>query len=125
MLEKTVKFTTIILFYLFIWPHHVPCGILVPQPVMEPRSLAVKVLSPNHWTTRKFPIFKKSNGLVFLLLPLAFELGLECFSLNPGKFPLVSFWGLHSEGEETDHWPGAPGEQGVRIWFPRSAYIQS
>ena len=31
------------------------CGILVPQPGIEPVPLAVEVQSPNHWTTRKFP----------------------------------------------------------------------
>ena len=27
----------------------------VPQPGIQPRVLAVIVLSPNHWTTREFP----------------------------------------------------------------------
>ena len=30
-------------------------GILVPRPGIEPRVLEVDVLSPNHWTARKFP----------------------------------------------------------------------
>ena len=30
-------------------------GILVPQPGIKPRVLAVIVPSPNHWTTREFP----------------------------------------------------------------------
>ena len=30
------------------------CGILVPQPGFEPRPLAVKAWSPNHWTAREF-----------------------------------------------------------------------
>ena len=37
--------------YSFFWPHHVACGILVPQPGIEPGSLAVKAWSPNHWIT--------------------------------------------------------------------------
>ena len=41
--------------YLFIWLHCVACGILVPQPGIEPRAMAVKALTPNHWTTREFP----------------------------------------------------------------------
>ena len=32
---------------------HVACGILVPGPGIEFRAKAVKVLSPNHWTTRE------------------------------------------------------------------------
>ena len=30
--------------------------ILLPRPGTEPRPSAVKVQSPNHWTTRKFSI---------------------------------------------------------------------
>ena len=33
------------------WLYHVACGMLVPWPGIEPRPLAVKVLSPNHWTS--------------------------------------------------------------------------
>ena len=29
------------------------CGILVPGPGIDPRPMAVKVPSPNHWTTRE------------------------------------------------------------------------
>ena len=42
-------------FFFFFWPHRMACGILVPQPGIEPGTMAVKMLSPNHWTTRKFP----------------------------------------------------------------------
>lgn len=31
------------------------CGILVSQLGMEPGAPAVKVLNPDHWTTREFP----------------------------------------------------------------------
>ena len=41
--------------FFFFWPHCVACGILVPQPGIEPVPSAVKVLSPNHWTSREFP----------------------------------------------------------------------
>ena len=37
------------------WPSHAACGILVPQPGMEPGALAMRALSPNHWATREFP----------------------------------------------------------------------
>ena len=33
------------------------CGILVPQPGIEPRPSAVKAWSPNHWTAKEFPSF--------------------------------------------------------------------
>ena len=32
----------------------VACGIFVPQPGTEPGPLAVRVQSPNHWTSREF-----------------------------------------------------------------------
>ena len=31
------------------------CGILVPQPGMEPMPPAVEARSPNHWTAREAP----------------------------------------------------------------------
>ena len=31
------------------------CEILVPQPGIKPRPMAVKVSSPNHWTAREIP----------------------------------------------------------------------
>ena len=31
------------------------CGILFPQPGIEPRRLAAKAPSPNHWTSRGIP----------------------------------------------------------------------
>ena len=35
---------------------HVACGILVPQPGIEPMLPAMKVQSLNHWTTREVPL---------------------------------------------------------------------
>ena len=40
----------------FFPPHCVTCGILVPQPGIEPGPLAVKMQSSNHWTTRISPV---------------------------------------------------------------------
>ena len=42
-------------FYLVFWPCRAACGILVPQPGIEPAPSAVKAWSPAHWTARKFP----------------------------------------------------------------------
>ena len=41
--------------FFFFLPHCVACGILVPWSGIEPWPLAVKVPSPNHWTTRESP----------------------------------------------------------------------
>ena len=37
----------------FFWPYCEACGILVPWPGIEPGPPAMKVLTPNHWTTRE------------------------------------------------------------------------
>ena len=38
----------------FSLPWHMACGILVPQPAIKPRTVAVKARCPNHWTTSEF-----------------------------------------------------------------------
>ena len=40
--------------YSIIYP---ACGILVPQPGVEPGPMAVKVPSTNHWTAREFSYY--------------------------------------------------------------------
>ena len=40
----------------FLWLYPVVCVIFIPWPGIEP-MLAVKVLSPNHWTPRELPKF--------------------------------------------------------------------
>ena len=52
----------------FFWLCCAVCGILVPQPGIEPGPLAVKAQSCNHWTTMEFPIL-----LFLLLLEVALE----------------------------------------------------
>lgn len=42
-------------FIYFFCPYHVVGRILVARPQNEPLALAVKVLCPNHWTTKEFP----------------------------------------------------------------------
>ena len=42
-------------FFFFFLATLCACRILVPPPAIEPAPLAVKVQSPNHWTTREFP----------------------------------------------------------------------
>ena len=42
-------------FFFFFWLRCSACGILVPWPGIESPPSAVKVPSPNHWTTREFP----------------------------------------------------------------------
>ena len=46
--------------FLFLWVFFrlclAACRVLVPWPGIKPVSLAVEVWSPNHWTTREFPV---------------------------------------------------------------------
>ena len=41
---------------LFVFAAPAACGILVPQPGIEPGPLAVKMPSPNHQTARELPV---------------------------------------------------------------------
>ena len=40
-------------FFFLFWLLCEACGIFVPWPGIEPRTMAVKVPSPNHWTARE------------------------------------------------------------------------
>ena len=40
------------LFFIFWW-HYTACGILLPQPGIEPTSRALEAWGLNHWTTKK------------------------------------------------------------------------
>ena len=51
---------------LFVWLHHAACGILVPQPGIEPAPPAVAARSCNHWTAREVPGF----SVLILMLSL-------------------------------------------------------
>ena len=49
--------------------HHEACGILVPQSGIEPSHCSESTkLSPNHWTTREFPLVATLDPLAFSLL---------------------------------------------------------
>ena len=39
--------------FIFFWPYHAACGILVPQPGIEPMPPTVEVWCLNHWTARE------------------------------------------------------------------------
>ena len=56
-LEKKVHWTLHISIFtdafLFSWPYHVACGILVPQPGFKALPPALRLWSTNHWTVEK------------------------------------------------------------------------
>ena len=65
-------FFFIFYFYSFCL-HHEACGILIPQPGIEPGPLAMKAPSPDHWTAREFPLCPVLKlGFFFYLLSYEF-----------------------------------------------------
>ena len=46
----------------FFWLCREARGILVPRPRIGPTPWAVQAWSPNHWTTREFPLFLDKIG---------------------------------------------------------------
>ena len=62
-MESTVFLSSIfaiilktLFFFFFLRLHCVACGLLVPQPGIEPVSPALGAWSANHWTTREVPL---------------------------------------------------------------------
>ena len=60
-----------LVFWGFFWPCRTACGILVPQPGIEPVPPAVEAQSPDYWTTREFQIMDRCV-LVFICLQVFF-----------------------------------------------------
>ena len=97
----SLPYFCIVLFYFLtffiFWPCHVVCGILVPQPGIEPGSLAMKAWSPNQ-TIREFPTTSVLSRP--FLLSFSFELKSHLFTsvlLRVINFPLrttlaISCW---------------------------------
>ena len=51
-------FEIFLLLFVFVFLlHHTACRILVSRPGIEPVPLAVKVWSPNPWTSREFSVY--------------------------------------------------------------------
>ena len=55
------------LFFFFFCPTMWLWRYLVPQPGIKPRPTAVKVLSPNHWTTKEFLNCPNFFNFIFLI----------------------------------------------------------
>ena len=65
--------------FFFMWPYHAACGISGPQPRTEPRPLAMKAQSPNHWTTREFQEFFILQNWNFVTI--------KCIPVSPSPPP--------------------------------------
>ena len=58
----------------FFWLNYGACGILVPQPGIEPRPSIVRVPTPNHWNARGFPPhLKKQIAVDFCISVLEYH----------------------------------------------------
>ena len=71
------------------WLCCLACGILFPWPGIEPRAIAVKMLSPNHRTAREVPIWTWDERMLTWLLeikPAPWDL------LGAGRFPVLFPW---------------------------------
>ena len=51
-----IEFATILFWFMFWYFGHKACGILAPQPGIEPTPSALEGEVFNHWTTREVPI---------------------------------------------------------------------
>ena len=67
-------------YLLLFWLHCAACGIIVPQPVIEPMPLDVEAWSLNHWTASKVPIWYLLDQLPFILSFLFLNV---TFSMRP------------------------------------------
>ena len=73
----------------FFWPLCVACGILFPEPGIEPAPPAVTVWSLNHWTAREVPSF------YFYLFIFIFKwLFLKCSSFNFDEVQFIMLSGI-------------------------------
>ena len=55
LLNNVTEYLGIIYLLIYLLAECTACGIVGPQLGIQPGLSAVKVLSPNHWTTREFP----------------------------------------------------------------------
>ena len=67
-LQKVSQGFLFALFFFYFWPLSAACGILVPQPGIEPMSPAVEVQSLNHWTAKEVLICPILFFFFFLIL---------------------------------------------------------
>ena len=94
----------------YFWPHYVACGILVPEPGIEPVPPTVKVWIVDHWATRQVPWLlvksarlRQSHACEMLLkpwvsqelpgatTPLSLTLAVaHTYSLSPSLIPAAS-----------------------------------
>ena len=57
------KYVYMIYLLFIFWLCCRACRILVPQPGIEPGPSAMKAWSPNHWTSREFPLWLSKHKM--------------------------------------------------------------
>ena len=85
------------LFLFFFKLRCTACGILVPQPGIEPWPLAMRVMSPNHWTAREFP-----NLSVWLQRGVEYKCRQHFTAALYWYWPLARFCSLRSRSSEKE-----------------------
>ena len=96
--------------FFFFSPHYMVCGILVPQPGIEPRSPAFEARSLNHWTIGEVPAEHSLNSL-------------KAGYLRNRRLLVQCFWFSHKGALEhclqnLRTIPWAPGRGGPRTTLP-------
>ena len=102
---QILVFLSLVLFCFVFWLCHGACGILVPWAGIRPKSLAVKMWNPKHWTTREFLLvfFSHLSGnfpgigmMIFFFLILGiFVIFLRLWLLPKSffsRFSLTPYW---------------------------------
>ena len=80
------------LFFFCFRPCCEACGILVPQPGIEPVSPAMEAQGPNHWTTREAPYLCLFSIFSCPFPSLSQGIFSSSICLSPFLFSLPQFW---------------------------------
>ena len=90
------------------WLCHMTCWILVRWPGIEPRPIAVRTPSPNHWTTKEFPLYFEITRVCYTIASWEDVLVFCCLC---NKWPQTSWLKKHRLTilqfcrREVQHWP--------------------
>ena len=111
------------------------CSILVPRPGIELGPSAMKACSPNHWTSREFPVAvwalappkppQTTSSLPFILLPVTSLSG----NSIPRPFPSPQPCWIQRPGGNSGTGPpppwSAPTAAASRLWHYRLCALRS
>ena len=87
-----VKFCYI---FFFFWPHHVACGILVPQPRIKSVLPAVEVQSANHLDLQGIPLISILGIYDCDTLALRLTIIIQSWYISFEAQPSLKYWKRH------------------------------